>query len=182
MFRIYGFDRTVKPTLELILGRTHPDDMAAVRKLVDASPDAAKPDIEYRLLMPDGTVKYLRSLSGKAGPASTGELTFVGTVMDVTERKWAEEALQRSEQRLRQSEKVEAIGRLAGGIAHDFNNILGLILGYGEMAQNNLDEGGAARRHVDQVMLAGARGKGLVERILAFTRSGLGERVAVHVQ
>jgi nitrogen-specific signal transduction histidine kinase/ActR/RegA family two-component response regulator len=102
--------------------------------------------------------------------------------MDVTEHKRAEEALQRSEQRLRQAEKMEEIGRLAGGIAHDFNNILGLILGYGEMAQNNLDEGGAARRHVDQVMLAGARGKGLVERILAFSRSGLGERVAVHVQ
>src|SRR5258705_9247023 len=48
--------------------------------------------------------------------------------------------------------------------------------------QNNLDEGGAARRHVDQVMQAGARGKGLVERILAFSPSGDGERVAVHVQ
>jgi CheY-like chemotaxis protein len=77
---------------------------------------------------------------------------------------------------------MEEIGRLAGGIAHDFNNILGVILGYGELAQNNLDEGGAARRHVDQVMQAGARGKGLVEHILAFSRSGLGERVAVHVQ
>src|SRR5258705_12952868 len=77
---------------------------------------------------------------------------------------------------------MEAIGRLAGGIAHDFNNILGAILGYGEMAQKNLGKGGAVRRHVDQVMQAGARGKGLVERILAFSRSGLGERVPVHVQ
>src|SRR5258705_2828928 len=48
--------------------------------------------------------------------------------------------------------------------------------------QNNLDEGGAARRHVDQVMQAGARGKGLVQRILTFSPSGVGERVAVHVQ
>jgi PAS domain S-box-containing protein len=183
MFRIHGFDRTVKPTLELILGRTHPDDVAAVRELVDgASPDPANLDIEYRLLMPDGTLKYIRSLSGKAGAGFTGDLTFVATVMDVTERKRAEEALQRSEQRLRQAEKMEEIGRLAGGIAHDFNNILGVILGYGELAQNNLDEGGAARLHVDQMMQAGAHGKGLVERILAFSRSGLGERVAVHVQ
>ena len=111
-----------------------------------------------------------------------GQLTFIGTVMDVTEHKRAEEALRRSEQRLRQAEKMEEIGRLAGGIAHDFNNILGLILGYGELAQNNLDEGGAARQHVDQVMQAGARGKGLVERILTFSPSGAGERVAVHVQ
>jgi predicted ATPase/signal transduction histidine kinase/ActR/RegA family two-component response regulator len=183
MFRIYGFDRTVKPTMELILGRIHPDDKATMRKLVDgASPDATRREIEYRLLMPDGTVKYLRSLGGKAGAGFTGELTFIGTIMDVTEHKRAEEALQRSEQRLRQAEKMEEIGRLAGGIAHDFNNILGLILGYSELAQNNLDEGGAARRHVDQVMQAGARGKGLVERILTFSPSGAGERVAVHVQ
>jgi signal transduction histidine kinase len=182
MFRIYGVDPMVKPTLELMLGRTYADDIAAVRQLVDeASSDAANLDIEYRLLMPDGTVKYIRSLSGKAGLGFTGDLTFVGTVMDVTERKRAEEALQRSEQRLRQAEKMEAIGRLAGGIAHDFNNILGAILGYGEMAQRNL-EGRAVRRHVDQVMQAGGRGKALVERILAFSRSGLGERVPVHVQ
>jgi signal transduction histidine kinase len=85
------------------------------------------------------------------------------------------------ERQLQQAAKMEAIGRLAGGIAHDFNNILGAILGYGELAQKNL-EGNAARRHIDQVMQAGARGKGLVERILAFSRSGLGERVPVHVQ
>src|SRR5712692_10042146 len=85
------------------------------------------------------------------------------------------------ERQLQQAAKMEAIGRLAGGIAHDFNNILGAILGYGELAQKNL-EGGAVRRHVDQVMQAGARGKGLVERILAFSRSGLSERVPVHVQ
>ena len=86
------------------------------------------------------------------------------------------------QRQLQQAAKMEAIGRLAGGIAHDFNNILGAILGYGELAQKNLGEDGGARRHVDQVMLAGARGKGLVERILAFSRSGLGERVPVHVQ
>src|SRR5258706_8642452 len=85
------------------------------------------------------------------------------------------------QRQLQQAAKMEAIGRLAGGIAHDFNNILGAILGCGELAQKNL-EGRAVRRHVDQVMQAGARGKGLVERILAFSRSGLGERVPVHVQ
>jgi signal transduction histidine kinase/ActR/RegA family two-component response regulator len=97
------------------------------------------------------------------------------------EREQAEEVLREQQRQLQQAAKMEAIGRLAGGVAHDFNNILGAILGYGEMAQKNL-EGRAVRRHVDQVMQAGARGKGLVERILAFSRSGLGERVPVHVQ
>src|SRR5882762_6313957 len=113
---------------------------------------------------------------------------YYGIYRDITERKRAEEA-QRARERereemqrqLQQAAKMEAIGRLAGGIAHDFNNILGAILGYGEMAQKNL-EGRAVRRYVDQVMQAGARGKALVERILAFSRSGLGERVPVHVQ
>ena len=106
---------------------------------------------------------------------------YYGIYRDITERKRAEEA-QRAQQRereemqrqLQQAAKMEAIGRLAGGIAHDFNNILGAILGYGELAQRNL-EGRAVRRHVDQVMQAGARGKALVERILAFSRSGLGD-------
>ena len=113
----------------------------------------------------------------------SGDLEFVGAVMDITRRKRAEEA-QRVQERereemqrqLQQAAKMEAIGRLAGGIAHDFNNILGAILGYGELAQNNLVEGGAVRRQIDQVMQAGARGKALVDRILAFSRSGMGER------
>jgi nitrogen-specific signal transduction histidine kinase/CheY-like chemotaxis protein len=109
--------------------------------------------------------------------------------MDVTQRKRAEEA-QRVQERereemqrqLQQASKMEAIGRLAGGIAHDFNNILGAILGYGELAQLKLGEGSNVRRQIDQVMQAGARGKGLVDRILAFSRSGMGVRVPLHVQ
>jgi nitrogen-specific signal transduction histidine kinase/CheY-like chemotaxis protein len=109
--------------------------------------------------------------------------------MDITRRTLAREARKVQERereemqrQLQQAAKMEAIGRLAGGIAHDFNNILGAILGYGELAQNNLGEGGATRRQIDQVMQAGARGKGLVDRILAFSRSGVGERLPVQVQ
>src|ERR1700730_18401666 len=81
-----------------------------------------------------------------------------------------------------QAAKMEALGQLAGGIAHDFNNLLGAILGYGELVQYEVGEEGAVRRHIDQVMQAGARGKGLVDRILAFSRSGMGEHVPLRVQ
>ena len=101
---------------------------------------------------------------------------------DITARKQVEVEKERLEAQLRQSQKMEAMGTLAGGIAHDFNNILGAILGYGELAQKKLTEGSSVQRHLDQVMQAGGRGKALVERILAFSRSGLGERVPVHVQ
>src|ERR1700686_2656297 len=125
-----------------------------------------------------------RAVAGESGTAE-----FVGAVMDITQRKRAEEA-QRVQERereerqrqLQQAAKLEAIGRLAGGIGHDFNNILGAILGYGERVQNSLGQGSAVRHQVDQVMHAGARGKGLVDRILAFSRSGMGARVPLHVQ
>jgi signal transduction histidine kinase len=86
---------------------------------------------------------------------------------DITARKNAEAERERLEIRLRQSQKMEAMGTLAGGIAHDFNNILGAILGYGELAQNGAPEGSNVRRHLDNVMHAGGRAKALVERILA---------------
>ena len=138
--------------------------------------------------MQDGSVKHLQSVA-RALVDESGRLEFVGAVMDITQRKRVEEA-QRMQERerekmqrqLQQAAKMEAIGRLAGGIAHDFNNILGAILGYGELVQDNLAEGNAVRRYIDQVMLAGARGKGLVDRILAFSRSGVNERLPLQVQ
>jgi len=71
--------------------------------------------------------------------------------------------------------------RWPGGIAHDFNNILGAILGYGEMALRDAKKGTRLRRDVDSIMAAGERGRALVDRVLAFSRSGVGERVPVHV-
>jgi signal transduction histidine kinase/ActR/RegA family two-component response regulator len=111
-----------------------------------------------------------------------GALVLAALVRQLARVEATEAEKQRLEGELRQSQKMEAIGTLAGGIAHDFNNILGAILGYGELAQKNLAEGGSARRHLDQVMRAGARAKGLVQRILAFSRSALGERAPVHMQ
>jgi len=98
------------------------------------------------------------------------------------ERAQAEDTLRRSERQLRQAQRLEAMGTLAGGIAHDFNNILGAVLGYGEMALRNAPKGSRLRRDLDSIMTAGERGRALVDRILAFSRSGVGERVAVHVE
>jgi CheY-like chemotaxis protein len=83
---------------------------------------------------------------------------------------------------LRQSRRMEALGTLAGGIAHDFNNILGAILGYGELAHQLAAQGTAMRRYLDNVMLAAGRAQMLVDRILAFSRCGMDERVPVNVQ
>ena len=112
-----------------------------------------------------------------------GEIeSILETNNDITERRRAEEDRRRLEASLLQSQKLEAMGTLAGGVAHDFNNILGAILGYGELAQNAAPANSALRRYVDSMLSAGQRAKSLVERILAFSRSSVGPRVAVHVQ
>jgi signal transduction histidine kinase/CheY-like chemotaxis protein len=188
-YRIYEFDRTAPPTLAQIVQQTHPEDRGFLARRLDRARHVKTDyDLEYRLLMSDGSVKHLHVVA-RALASGSGNLEFVGAVMDVTRRKLAEKAHRAQERereemqrQLQQAAKMEAIGRLAGGIAHDFNNILGAILGYGELAQNNLVEGSAVRRHIDQVIHAGARGKGLVDRILAFSRSGIGERLPVPVQ
>src|SRR6202166_984414 len=188
-FRIYEFDGAVPPELARIIRQTHPEDRGLHEQVIARARREKKDfDLEYRLLMPDGSVKHLQVVAHALANES-GDLEFVGAVMDVTRRKRAEE-VQRLQERerdemqrqLQQAAKMEAIGRLAGGIAHDFNNILGAILGFGELAQSNLGEGSAVRHQIDQVMHAGMRGKGLVDRILAFSRSGMGERVPVQVQ
>jgi PAS domain S-box-containing protein len=188
-FRIFGFDPATPPDIALMAQQTHPEDKGFFEQTLDRAQHERKDfDLEYRLLLPDGSVKHLQVVA-RALVGDSSQLEFVGAVMDITQRKRAEEAQlvqererEKMQRQLQQAAKMEAIGRLAGGIAHDFNNILSAILGYGELAQNNLGEGGAVRRHLDQVMHAGARGKGLVERILAFSRSGAGERVPLHVQ
>ena len=111
-----------------------------------------------------------------------GKPHALGMARDITTQKRAEAERVSLEGQLLQSKKLEAIGTLAGGIAHDFNNILAAILGYGEMAQKGAAAGTPLRRHVDQVVAAGMRAKSLVERILAFSRSGVGEREPVRVQ
>jgi PAS domain S-box-containing protein len=188
-FRIYGFDRAIPADFARIMQQTHPQDRDFVERTLNrARWEKQDFELEYRLLMQDGSVKHLQVVA-RAAADESGELEFVGTVMDITRRKLAREARrvqererEQMQRQLQQAVKMEAIGRLAGGIAHDFNNILGAILGYGELAQNNLSEGGPVRHQIDQVMQAGARGKGLVERILAFSRSGIGERVPLPVQ
>jgi len=101
-FRIFEYTQAVKPSLDLILQRTHPADVALVQQLFDRlSRGETDWDIEHRLLMPDGSVKYLHVI-GHAPNTSSGNLECVGAVTDVTAAKEAEEKIRQSERELRQ--------------------------------------------------------------------------------
>src|SRR6185312_5523674 len=138
--------------------------------------------IEYRLRHHSGEWRWYRQRGVALRDADGKAYRMAGSMENISARKEAEAERDRLELQLRQAQKLEAIGTLAGGIAHDFNNILSAILGYGEMAQKDAADGSAQRRHIDAALSAGMRAKSLVERILAFSRSGMGERVPVHVQ
>jgi formate hydrogenlyase transcriptional activator len=101
-YRIFEFDPAVKPTSDLILERTHPQDRTLVIETLErASKGGQDFDFEHRLLMADGRVKYLHVLA-KAIRDSSGGIEFVGAVMDVTAEKQANESLRQSEAELRQ--------------------------------------------------------------------------------
>src|SRR5712672_2912548 len=100
-FRIFQYDRSTKPTAELVLQRVHPEDAALARVTIErASRDGKDFDFEHRLLMPDGAVKHVHVVA-HAFMDESGGIEFAGAVMDVTAAKQAEERIRQSERELR---------------------------------------------------------------------------------
>ncbi len=174
-----------RPRREWIaLTNYHPDDIGKVRAAISAHlrGETRRFKAEYRLRHHSGEWRWYRQRGIAVRDANGRPTRMAGSMEDIEDRKSAEADRERLEAQLRQAQKLEAMGTLAGGIAHDFNNILAAILGYGELAQKDAAENSALRRHIDAAISAGMRAKSLVERILAFSRSGMGERIAIHAQ
>jgi PAS domain S-box-containing protein len=109
-FRVFQYDRTTTPTLELILQRVHPEDAASVRQTIErASQDGKDFEHQYRLVMPNGAIKHVNVVAHAWSDASDG-VEFVGAVMDVSDRKRAEEALRQSETYLAEAQRLTHTG------------------------------------------------------------------------
>ncbi|MSU62234.1 MAG: PAS domain S-box protein [Pedosphaera sp.] len=157
--------------------RVHPEDLPNVLPKMGL-PDATA---TYRYQHGDGTWRWFEA-SGRRYRASNGEDRGVVINRDVTQRKQAEDQEALMQARLRQSQKMEAIGTLAGGIAHDFNNILTGIMGYAEICRLDLPAGHPAARSITEVLTAAHRAKDLVARILTFSRRHEQKRLVIQLR
>jgi PAS domain S-box-containing protein len=134
--RIFGYDpQTTTPSYSLFLERIHPEDRFSLEETVNrAVRDKSDFESDYRIVLPDGSVKFLRSV-GQARVNRSGELEFIGTVMDITERRRAEEELRQKEASLREAQtelahvsRLTTMGELAASIAHEVNQPLAGIV------------------------------------------------------
>jgi PAS domain S-box-containing protein len=122
-YRVFGYEPGTKPTVQLVIDRTHPDDRMRHRQIIDrAAKEGSDYIAEHRLLMADGSVKYVQAVAHRLPREDPEGLVFVGAITDITERKRAEE----ERERLRQLEadlayinRVSMMGELAASLAHE---------------------------------------------------------------
>jgi len=123
-YRIFEYAPTIKPTLELAVQRIHPDDRTHRQRIFDSARDnLANYESTYRLLMPDGRIKYIHVLA-HAVFSTSDEFEFVGTIMDVTSAKRAEEALRQAQANLAHVSRVTTMGELTASIAQPLTAVV----------------------------------------------------------
>ena len=184
-FQIFGFDRGTSPTIETVIDRTHPEDVERVRQFIEGEPrDGKDYDLEHRLLMPDGSVKYLHVVAHPLR-AGAGERAFVGAVMDVTAAKRAEEAVQEAQAALAHVTRMATLGELTAWITHEVNQPLTGIVTNGAACLRWLDKAppalDEARRSVEDMISDARRASEVIHRIRALSKKTDAEKVPLDI-
>ena len=168
---MFGYDREREVLGDFVANHLVPEDRerALSNLALKAQGGISGPD-EYRGLRKDGSIFDIEVKSDFVRDDKGAPIKIIIVVRDITERKQAEEERANMQAQLQQAQKMEAIGQLAGGVAHDFNNMLGVILGYTEMALDHLDPEHLLYSDLEQVRMAASRSVEIVRQLLTFAR------------
>jgi PAS domain S-box-containing protein len=139
LYRIYEFDPKITLTLEVIRTRVHPEDLTLYEKMVEQARNGADDfEWQYRLLMPDKSIKYIHAVA-QATRDSGGQLEYIAAVRDVTARRLSDEALDRARSELARVARVMSLGALTASIAHEVNQPLSGIITNASTCMRMLD-------------------------------------------
>lgn len=155
-----------------VFSLTHPNDVQMLNNSILESARTFSPfKLEYRICDKDGRVRWLY---GDSVPEKIddGGILWHGFVTDITAKKETEESLKRSQ-------KMDALGKLTGGVAHDYNNMLGVILGYSEIIADMAHEQPELTNYIHEIQRAGERGAKLTKKLLTFSRQQSSENKTI---
>jgi C4-dicarboxylate-specific signal transduction histidine kinase len=184
-FRIFGYDQALSPTIDLVLQRVHPDDLPLMQRTIGrASSDGKEIDLEYRLLLPDGSVRNIHIVA-HAVRDETGQLEFHGALMDVTASKRAEEELHKAQAELARVTRATTLGQLTASIAHEVNQPLASIVAYSHAALRflgnatpDIDE---TRTALEGIVSEGRRAGEVIESIRAMFKNVDQEKASIDI-
>jgi PAS domain S-box-containing protein len=173
-FRIFGFDpEDGMPSFETLMQRIHPDDRASAAEVIERGV-RKKTDYEqdFRIVLPDGTMRYMHTTGHPVFNSSGDPVEFVGTVMDVTERKRTEEALRKTQADLAHVTRVATLGAMSTSIAHEINQPLAAVVTSASACLRWLDAQKLeeARRSASRVIAEGHRASEIIGRIRSLTK------------
>jgi PAS domain S-box-containing protein len=173
-----------------IAGRTR-EEMTSIDWMSITHPDDIQEDLENmarmnaqiiqgftmkkRYIRPDGSYVWINMTIAPITAENNRKPCHLAMIQDITE-------MRAIEARLRQSEKMEAIGQLAGGIAHDFNNVLGGIIGYTDLSLDLVEKDSIMEKNLRKILKASERAKHLVQQILTFSRQGNQQKSIIAVR
>jgi PAS domain S-box-containing protein len=184
-YRIFGLDRAIEPTIELALQRVHPDDRELVRHEIGRVAEGDRDfNVEHRLLMPNGSVKYIQVRSHRV-KSETGDEEIVGAVTDVTAAREAQEALQAAQAQLAHMTRLTTLGAIGASIAHEVNQPLAAVVTNAEACLRWLDREtpdlDEARSAVKQIVKHGNRVGEVIRSIRALSNKADSQREPLDV-
>ncbi|HWQ26324.1 MAG TPA: PAS domain S-box protein [Chlorobaculum sp.] len=171
-WKLYGLEGCkAQASTQLWASTIHPDDREmAIQTAKSAGRNNAEINIEYRVTNPDGSIRWLMARGLPVFDTQGNVKRYIGTVIDITDRKIDEEEREELQRQLQQSQKMELIGQLAGGIAHDFNNSLTAIIGNVDILLSKVEPSLPIAENIRDIRKTAIHSANLTKQLLGFAR------------